>query len=77
MKTTTFIVIGRGEFPIDMLRYDSAYPVTEDDSRVIGQRTYEWDRGVLLQHRGVQKDWEPTLGRWKSFGWIPTVRTAS
>jgi hypothetical protein len=29
---TIFVVEGMGEFPLDMLRYDNAFPLTERDS---------------------------------------------
>ena len=29
---TRFFVIGDGEFPIDMLRYDRCFPATEEDT---------------------------------------------
>ena len=55
-----YYVAGSGEFPHDMLRYDSAIPATEDDARRMsghGQRTVE------MRAQGC------TPMRWKSFGW--------
>jgi hypothetical protein len=64
-------VAGRSGFPIDMLRYDRATPLTESDSTVIAatlrpvQERQEREVAVLTER-------EPTIGRWASFGW--TVR---
>ena len=55
----------RGEFPLDMLRYDCCYPVTsvehmDNDAR--GQRQ------VKLRHIGDHRMWSSTYPRWASFG---------
>ena len=66
-----FTVGGTGEFPVDMLRYDEAFPATSADASAIALRTddlraNESRRVVrLLTHRRLG----PTLGRWQSFGW--------
>lgn len=58
-----------GDFPIDMLRYDSAYPDSELDAGEI-LATFEArsrrraDRGIRLV--GLRR---PTVARWESFGW--------
>ena len=66
---TQFTVIGRGEFPMDMLRYDGCYPKSEKDTvtmqsdglrEVMLHKTLNW---------GHSKIWSPTVGRWNSFGW--------
>lgn len=65
-----FLVRGSGEFPIDMLRYDSACPATEQDSHAM--RREEEKRVVLLRRFTLDKP--PTVGneaRWRSFGWEP------
>lgn len=70
----TFCVVGRrfAGFPIDMLRYDRCTPWHEQDSANI-LRTIEDnvdDRlAIGLMAVNGDKDWAPTLGRWKSFGW--------
>jgi hypothetical protein len=54
-------------FPLDMLRYDRAWPDGPDDVLVIGapiENRPESDITVRLV--GVS---EPTIGRWESFGW--------
>lgn len=67
-RTCTYTVEGGGNFPIDMLRYDSAWPHSQDDvSRII--RTFErpWVNGSLrITVTGLH---QPTTGRWESFGW--------
>lgn len=62
-----FAVEGSGDFPIDMLRYDGAFPATERDSYKISE----------FDHRRVELEaWAdgpstrvPTEDRWKSFLW--------
>jgi hypothetical protein len=66
-----FIVVeGWGDFPIDMLRYDSAFPLTEEDS-AIAQTLGVWGHGrrcVALIVRSLN-NLGPTEGRWASFTW--------
>ena len=74
---TQFTIIGRGEFPLDMLRYDGCYPKLETDTAIMRK---DGLREVTLQ-RGLDHDnyrpgdygnptvWSPTVGRWNSFGW--------
>lgn len=60
------------QFPIDMLRYDHAVPVREIDSTLITETfmgRMEMDDPIELQHRGAVAKWQPTAGRWESFGW--------
>ncbi len=83
-KTHTIVTIevaGRGEFPMDMLRYDMACPVRGEDAArltsIIG------DSALTGYHTGVS--WEnpirlhvftpggPTFARWLSFGWSVKV----
>lgn len=61
-------VIGRGEFPVDMLRRDQAYPATESDSDRIGWRVSPLES---LEKRCVTVIMPkfPTSERWESFGW--------
>ena len=59
-------VQGSGVLPVDMLRYDSAWPANQEAvSRMsTAQRPDGGPRAVRLAsyHR-------PTVDRWKSFGW--------
>ena len=65
-------VQGPGMFPVDMLRYESAVPRTENDANAIATSIF----GTPLEHeiklvRYVQPGMsiEPNRERWKSFGW--------
>jgi hypothetical protein len=77
-----FEVIGRGNFPQDMLRYDSCYPQRSEDASnmaLADDREYGFcyqkehgeapTFGIRLVHRDDTKNWQPTEGRWRSFGW--------
>lgn len=74
----TFVVRGRGEFPIDMLRYDSCVPATEKDVMRMLNTLYGSDvyvegpinRDVKLRRfYPVGGTAAPTVARWVSFGW--------
>lgn len=54
-------VEGYGQFPIDMLRYDAAFPHTEEDS----YRIMEQGKRVVNLLTQVA----PTIPRWRSFNW--------
>lgn len=80
-----FTVVGVGEFPLDMLRYDSAFPAGSDDTDKIVARY--GDAGTRRNLEGAEYDptldpmsrrevrlgcvqrGGPTIGRWASFGW--------
>jgi len=54
-------VSGSGEFPLDMLRHDAAWPASTDDCGWIGHRI---KRSLnLVSHH------TPNVERWDSFGW--------
>jgi hypothetical protein len=65
----TFTVRGRFRFPIDMLRYDEAFPATEIDSGKIHHALEPgcepWE--VMLARYTETKDDYPTFARWESF----------
>ena len=66
-KLVEFTVEGTAPFPIDMLRYDSAFPATESDSALIDRHQYDGSKvQVKLQSYGFGV---PTIGRWESFLW--------
>ncbi len=72
----TFTVLGRGDFPFDMLRYDACFPMDTEDAR--GLRTPENEGGhrmITLQRYVPDKHRIPALARWKSFGWVVDVST--
>jgi hypothetical protein len=57
-----FVVEGGGEFPFDMLRYDNAWPATEQDSGLMPG--YEKRRVTLFTITE-----RLTVKRWESFNW--------
>lgn len=61
-------VNGMGSFPIDMLRYDSAWPYQEVDAGIIAERMEHTKRtdNAPVNLRSIQP---PTAGRWESFMW--------
>jgi hypothetical protein len=56
-----FEVEGSGHFPFDMLRYDSAWPVSSTDAANLKGRQRRTVRLASIRN--------PTMGRWNSFGW--------
>jgi hypothetical protein len=58
-----FCVEGGGEFPFDMLRYDSAYPKTQSD--VVAMLTKGRRAVTLVSHSPNA----PTVERWSSYLW--------
>jgi hypothetical protein len=67
MKLYRYTVSGSGYFPVDMLRYDSAWPNGQQSAT-----------DMLSQHRGSEVPLRrvelmsiktPTAARWRSFGW--------
>jgi hypothetical protein len=64
----TFCVRGAGPFPLDMLRYECAYPATEADANLMGPSHRE-ERTVRLISR-MKGDNDPAAARWRSFGWV-------
>lgn len=77
MYLKTFTVRGRGEFPLDMLRYDSCWPATGEDVAKIAP-TYELAktreemavREVTLKKYVERKTSIVTSDRrWDSFHW--------
>jgi hypothetical protein len=75
MKSITFTVEGQYPFPIDMLRYDSAYPATSDDAVQISAALRGLRRGDEKRTRTVtlRSFRQPTAARWESFGWKVTA----
>lgn len=64
---TIFVVEGFGEFPLDMLRYDSAFPMSERDAHIAGNGRTERRRVALISRR--VNDNLPSAERWLSFLW--------
>ena len=73
-----FTVMGKGEFPFDMLRYDSCCPTDSDSvlnlhvETATGPRKPRDARSVTLRTVKGDKRWRPTYKRWASFGWVVT-----
>lgn len=72
--TFRFKVTGNNPFPIDMLRRDRCFPASERDAGLmtstmtydnVGPLTVE----LLVHVFDRPKFWQPTIERWKSFGW--------
>jgi hypothetical protein len=65
-----YFVTGKGEFPWDMLRYDSAWPATGADAAKMAlgfhnpSEAYKGMRSTRLRSYRP-----PTIDRWSSFGW--------
>ena len=66
-----FTVQGNGIFPLDMLRYDSCYPVESTSVNNITDGSYFnpgiYDQGIYTVT--LRSERAPTIGRWESFGW--------
>jgi len=73
-----FVVKGRREFPVDMLRRDGCFPASSEDAvRMIvdfRDEDYPEPREVELITY-AEKHWTPTEGRWRSFGWCVEKHT--
>ena len=61
-----YTVEGTGVFPIDMLRYDTAYPINHDDVEAIG-RIHNIGYGKRMVR--LCSCHRPRIDRWESFGW--------
>ena len=63
-------VSGTGSFPIDMLRYDCAYPCSSEAVSAMGAGSGP-TREERLSRRTVElcSHHQPTRDRWQSFGW--------
>ena len=71
-----FAVEGVGDFPLDMLRHDCAYPADQESVAAImaglrwaasRKRSRETLHVRLVSHRA------PTSERWRTFGWTVTA----
>lgn len=65
----TYYVTGSGAFPVDMLRYDAAWPASSEDAAIMGidefvSRDRNRRRSIKLHSYR-----EPTVDRWSSFVW--------
>ena len=64
-------VEGSGDFPVDMLRYDSCWPDTSDDVAFMGTMHYSsrGKRALVVACYSPYVSWPFTDKRWLSFGW--------
>lgn len=78
----TFEVEGKGNFPGDMLRYDSCYPVGPRDVEAVflqegPGRSLSWEgswkssppRKIRLSIMSITRNSKPTRERWRSLEW--------
>lgn len=69
-----FTVEGKGEFPLDMLRYDRCWPATGSDANRIDTSLVP---GVAPSRQvGLCGLIVPHIKRWQSFGWRVVESTA-
>lgn len=61
------VVEGAGEFPWDMLRYDSCWPADERESPKL--QTHRTEKRSVELTRMTRNTRGPNERRWKSFGW--------
>lgn len=67
----TIYVAGRGQFPVDMLRYDSCVPSSQADVHAMGvylDGSANAPRIVALR-MFTEDGRPPEFDRWHSFGW--------
>jgi hypothetical protein len=66
-------VRGTVPFPLDMLRYDGCFPLSEGDSKLIENSIYYEDlnisRTIILLRPHGYKHWTPSYAKWKSYRW--------
>lgn len=70
VQVIEYDVVGTGPFPLDMLRYDCAWPArTEDVHRVMATRETDPDLFRRARRVTIYGTHEPTVARWNSFTW--------
>ncbi len=68
MKRYAYVVKGKCEFPIDMLRYDSCYPDESADVNSILDTSDGEELGKTIEVN-LRSYHPPSPTRWASFGW--------
>lgn len=63
---STFTVTGGGRFPLSMLRFDEAWPATDEDAQTIEETFNNHIRRWTVTLRTTAR-FAPTIGRWDSF----------
>lgn len=80
-KVYEYYVTGTGEFPWDMLRYDSAWPADSSDAAKLGVGYWGNDDDCIRVRSIKMRSYrQPTINRWSSFTWsvgIESLETAS
>jgi hypothetical protein len=77
MYVTYFEVTGTGNFPFDMLRYDTCFPARQEDTARFleperdkgAMKKFKSQRSIRLCALSHNPKWSPTFQRWASFGW--------
>jgi hypothetical protein len=64
-----FVMRGSLGFPIDMLRYDSAWPASESDANAITRSVAHAGSDGPVDIEIYMRQY-PTVARWRSFGWV-------
>lgn len=79
MADFEYTVEGLGDFPLDMLRHDRAYPAdTESVEAMFGGLVWaavKRKRTRSTVRVRLRSDQPPTVERWRSFGWTVTEST--
>ncbi len=76
MHIREYRVAGHGDFPVDMLRYDSCWPADGDSAfklvLPLYEQTNDGQRNWLRKTRvlRLRSYSNPTDARWSSFGWM-------
>lgn len=68
-KIHTFEVMGKGEFPFDMLRYDQCWPVDGDSAAQIPNYVVAGVPNREVRTIRFNSLKRPTIDRWSSFLW--------
>ena len=68
----TFTVSGAGRFPVSMLRFDAAWPFTDEDATKIEDSFNVRGRWEITLQSGSRH--APTEGRWESFNVMVSSR---
>ncbi len=68
-----FAVEGRGEFPLDMLRYDACWPKRQEDVDVLQDPERQPRMVQLSCWRDRRRGTVATHERWASYGWTVTL----
>jgi hypothetical protein len=74
-KKIVYSVIGQGQFPVDMLRYDNAIPTKEEDASKIAPTKWAGNEAFGTRTIELKSEFYPTEGRWESFGWMIVPNT--